>query len=244
MPAVESTHISRRLAAVASAAPPTAYPAPRMIRIALAPLLALMLAAPVALAHEGNPNYRSVVKTLTPQVSGVSVEILNFDDRVLLHNTSNQDIEIFGYENEPYAELLADGTVRVNTNSKAYYLNEDRQGQTAVPQDLASAPNWKVLSKSARFEWHDHRMHWMGEGDPPNLKDKGVETKIDDWEIPIAVGGRKGQITGTLTWVPLESGGLPLPAIFAFAGLVVVLCVAVVIVRRRRGPRQEAVEAW
>jgi len=144
---------------------------------ALLTLLTLLVAAPVALAHEGNPNYRSVVKSVTPNTPGLNVEILNFDDRVLLHNTSDEDVEIFGYENdEPYAQVKADGTVLVNTNSKAYYLNEDRQGEGAVPQDLPSEPAWKELSKSGRFEWHDHRMHWMGEGDPPQLTDKSKET--------------------------------------------------------------------
>jgi len=220
-----------------------------MIRTVLAALCALLLAAPVALAHEGNPNYRSVVKSVTPATTGVDVSVLNFDDRLLLHNTSNQDITIYDYEKEPkpYAQLLADGTVQVNTNSKAYYLNSDRQGQTAVPQDLGAEPQWKVVSKSARFEWHDHRAHWMGEGDPPNLTDKSVQTKIDDWEVPISVGDQQGQIAGTLTWVPLDDGGLPLPAIFAFAGLVIVLCLVVFVVRRRRAAPEEpkeAVEAW
>lgn len=216
---------------------------------ALLALLALLLTAPVALAHEGNPNYRSVVKTVTPATSGATFEILNFDDRVLLHNTSGQDIEVFGYENEPYAEIKADGTVLVNTNSRAYYLNEDRQGETAVPANLPAQPEWKELSKSGRFEWHDHRMHWMGAGDPPQLKDKGEETLIDNWEIPIKVGDQPGQVAGTLTWVPLDSGGLPLGAIFAFAGLIILLSIAVFVIRRRRGaPSEDAAkepaEAW
>ena len=221
---------------------------------ALLALLTLLVAAPVALAHEGNPNYRSVVKSVTPNTTGLNVEILNFDDRVLLHNTSDEDVEIFGYEDdEPYAQVKADGTVLVNTNSKAYYLNEDRQGEGAVPQDLPSEPAWKELSKSGRFEWHDHRMHWMGEGDPPQLTDKSKETVIyDNWQIPIAVGGTKGNISGTLTWVPLDSGGLPLGAIFGFAALIIVLSIAVFIVRRRRGgaptdgsgDTKETVEAW
>jgi hypothetical protein len=220
---------------------------PRLV--ALLSLLALLLTAPVALAHEGNPNYRSVVKGVTPATSGATFEILNFDDRVLLHNTSGKDIELFGYENEPYAQVKADGTVLVNTNSKAYYLNEDRQGETAVPQDLPSEPAWKELSKSGRFEWHDHRMHWMGEGDPPQLQDKGKETVIyDNWEIPIAVGGAKGAVTGTLTWVPLDNGGIPLGAVFGFAALIIVLSIAVFIIRRRRGAPadsgKEPVEAW
>ncbi len=221
-------------------------------------LLALLLAAPVALAHEGNPNYRSVVKSVTPATDGVSVEILNFDDRVLLHNTSGKDVEVFGYENEPYAQVKADGTVLLNTNSKAYYLNEDRQGEAAVPQNLASEPNWKEQSKSGRFEWHDHRMHWMGEGDPPALTDKGKETVIyDNWQIPISIGGQKGEVTGTLTWVPLDGGGLPIGAIFGFAALLIVLSIAVFVVRRRRSaddggdggesaeqPKKGPVEAW
>jgi hypothetical protein len=222
---------------------------------AAAALVVLLLGAPAALAHQGNPHYRSVVKTISPTVKGIDVSVLNFDDRLLMHNTSGDDVTILDYQNKPYAQLLKDGTVRVNTNSEAYYLNEDRLGQTSVPAGLGSEPKWKQLSRSSRFEWHDHRAHWMGTTDPPGLKDKSVKTKIDDWTVPIEVAGTKGTIAGTLTWVPLDEGGLPLGAIFAFAALVIVLSLAVFVIRRRRAagpddeddaPRQpnEVVEAW
>ena len=94
----------------------------------------------------------------------------------------------------------------------------------------------------------------MGKSDPPNLKDKDVKTKIDDWNVPIEVAGDQGAIAGTLTWVPLDEGGLPLAAIFAFAALLIVLSLAVFVIRRRRrrsgddddAPRaqKEVVEAW
>ena len=218
---------------------------------------ALLLAAPVALAHQGNPNYRSVVEAVTPQTPGIDASIINFDDAVLVHNTSGKDVVILDYEKQPYVELKADGTVSVNTNSEAHYLNEDRQGETAVPKGLGSEPKWEEVSKSGRYEWHDHRMHWMGAGDPPNLTDKGKETVIyDNWVIPIQVAGAAGEITGTLTWVPREDGGLPMGAIFGFAALIIVLAIAVFIVRRRRAggdgdgtpgapeERKEPVEAW
>jgi hypothetical protein len=222
---------------------------------------ALLLAAPVALAHQGNPNYRSVVKAITPETAGINAKIQNFDDAVLLHNTSGKDVLVLDYKNppQPYVELKADGTVRVNTNSEAYYLNEDRQGETAVPKGLGSEPAWKEISNSGRYQWHDHRMHWMGASDPPNLEDKGNRTVIyDNWVIPIKVGGTDGEISGTLTWVPTEDSSLPLGAIFALAALIIALSIAVFVVRRRRAggdgdgaagagephEKKEVVEAW
>ncbi len=206
---------------------------------------ALLLGAPVALAHQGNPNYRSEVRHVTPATKGVDVSVLNFDDRLLLHNTSGEDVTVMDYQGKPYAHLLADGTVEVNTSSEAYYLNEDRLGETAVPKNLPAAPVWKQVSKSGRFEWHDHRAHWMGKGDPPQLKDKDVRTKLYDWEVPVQIGGQQGTIAGTLTWVPLDQGSLPIGAIVGFAALVIVLSLAVFFVRRRRtAAREEVVEAW
>lgn len=219
-------------------------------------VIALLIGAPVAFAHQGNPHYRSVVTSVTPALGGVDVSVLNFDDRLLLHNTSGKDVTILDYQDppKPYARLLADGTVQVNTNSEAYYLNEDRLGETSVPKNLGTEPKWKQLSRSSRFEWHDHRAHWMGKRDPPGLKDKSVKTKIDDWDVPIQVAGRQGAITGTLTWVPLDEGGLPLAAIFAFAALLIALSIAVFVIRRRRAAgdegdggatrEKEVVEAW
>ena len=220
---------------------------------AVAAVVALLLGAPVALAHQGNPNYRSLVTSVTPATKGVDVSVLNFDDRLLMHNTSGKDVLILDYKNQPYAQLLANGTVQVNKNSEAYYLNEDRTGETTVPPNLPTTPEWTTVSRSSRFEWHDHRMHWMGTTDPPNLKDKSVKTKIDDWTVPMEVDGQKATISGTLTWMPLEGSSLPLGAIFAFAALVIVLSLAVFFIRRRRGDgdgaapppeAKEPVEAW
>jgi hypothetical protein len=219
-------------------------------RAIAAALLVVLAAAPAALAHQGNPNYLSRVDAISPPTDGVTVEVLSRDDRLLLHNTSGEDVVVEGYNEEPYARVRADGTVEVNTRSPAYYLNDDRFADVDVPEgiDGSGAPQWKQVGDTGRFEWHDHRAHWMGKTTPPQVKDESVRTKVFDWKVPLEIGDTRGTIAGTLFWTPLPSGGPPLAAIFAGAGFLIVCCIAVAVVRYRRRSRDERptkeAEAW
>jgi hypothetical protein len=210
--------------------------------IAAAAAAVLLAGAPLAAAHQGNPNMRSEVTAITPETDGVTVTVLNNDDRLELHNTSGKDVVIAGYEDEPYARVLGDGTVEVNTNSEAFYLNDDRYGDVKVPASLGSEPKWKRLSRTGRFEWHDHRMHWMSRSKPPQVEDEGAKTRIFDWKVPVTIDGAQGRIAGTLDWVPLPGGGLPTGLIWGSAAVLILLCVAVFVIRRRRDA--EPAEAW
>ena len=56
--------------------------------------VALVLAALVpaaALAHGGNPDFRSEFRAVKPAVPGLAVQVLNYDDRLLLINRDGQD---------------------------------------------------------------------------------------------------------------------------------------------------------
>ena len=208
--------------------------------------IVLLLVAPAALAHQGNPHFRSEVQRIAPPVKGVTVSVLNYDDRLLLRNASGRDVVIDDYEDKPYARVLADRTVEVNTNSAAYYLNDDRYANVTVPKGLSATPHWKLVDRTGRFQWHDHRMHWMSTSIPAQVKDTNRRTHIFNWQIPISVGGQKAAIAGSLTWVPLDSGGsLPMGAIWALAAVIIAGSIVVLVVRRRRAgdPAAEA-EAW
>lgn len=223
----------------------------RLLAVALA--AAAVLPGAPAHAHEGDPNFRSDVTAVTPSLDGLTVEVLNRDDRLLLTNRTGRDVLILGYSGEPYARVLADGTVEVNRDSPATYLNDERDGDVPVPDgvDGKGRPQWERLSGSGRFEFHDHRMHWMGEGVPPAVADETQTQKVFDWSVPIRVGDEDGEIAGELWWTPQEDGGPPVAAIVALAVVVVAGIVAVVVVRRRRrgggtGGRAETerAEAW
>ena len=209
-----------------------------MRRLTVGVALVLAGLAPAsALAHGGNPDFRSVLTRIKPPVPGLHVEVLNYDDRLLLINRTGKTVLMRGYEGEPYARLQADGTVEVNRRSPSFYLNEERYGGTPVPAGAGpkAPPQWSLVSKTGRFETHDHRIHWMSKGTaPPQVKDKGKRTKVFAWRVPIEVGSTSANLTGTLFWAPPGGGGVPALAIAALVVLVLITIVLYVLTRRAR----------
>lgn len=227
-----------------------------MRRLALLTIALCGLLAAPAPAHEGNPNYESLVTSIVG-ADGVTAEVLNGDDRLLVINKSGKTVTIDGYDDEPYARIKPDGTVEVNQNSPATWLNTERDGEVAVPANASkdAEPDWKVEGRNGRFEFHDHRAHWMNDGNPPIVKDESKRTKVFDWKVPIEVDEQPAEITGVLWW--RGTGGGPPAAAFVALGVLALLGAAlVVVVRKRRrdgdgpggdapatAPKQTA-EAW
>ncbi len=212
---------------------------------------------PTQAAESANPindqgssyNYRSYVTGVAPAAPGLSVQVLEFADRLQLTNHTGKTVTVYGYEGEPYARVQADGTVEVNTRAPAYYLNQNFYAQVTVPASAAAhaPPRWSVLDRTGTFEWHDHRIHWMSPVPPAKVKDKSKRTKIFDWQVPLRVGGQPGAVDGQLFWVPEEGTKTPLGAIVALVLLVLLGMALVIVVRRRRraeAPEGPGKEAW
>lgn len=219
--------------------------------VAAALCLAALTAAP-AFAHEGDPDFESIVTS--QGADGLQVRVLSGDDRLEVRNRTGELVVVEGYDGEPYARLLPDGSVQVNERSPATYLNEDPRGDVDVPAgaDAEAEPEWKTIEGNGRFEFHDHRIHWMADGDPPSVEDdRGERQKVFDWSVPVAVGGESAAIQGTLWWRG-TGGGVPTGAIIALAAIVLGSVALVVVVRRRRGgsgdddgePAAPKAEAW
>jgi len=203
--------------------------------VALLAAVALLASATQALAHGGNPDYRSVINEITPQVPGVSFQVLDYDSYMQLVDRGGHAVTIYGYDGEPYARILRDGTVQVNRHSPATYLNDNRFAEVTVPPiaDAKAAPLWKTVDSSGTFVWHDHRMHYMSPATPPQVTDKGKKTKVFNYAIPVRVDGKKGDINGTLFWVG-SADTSKLPFILAGAAIVLSGIALVLLVRRRR----------
>ncbi len=207
--------------------------------IALAAAALLALAVTPAAAHEGNAKYSSVVQRITPATSGVQAQVLDYDDRLELTNRSGKTVVIYGYDGEPYARVLADGTVQINTRSPGVKLNED-EGQELSVHSIPlppGGPSWKTQDRTGRIEWHDHRIHYRAGNVAPQVHDQSKRTKVFDWSVPLRIGAQMGAIGGTLTWVGTgssSSSSFPVAAVVSLIVLVLLAIGAVVLVRRRR----------
>ena len=244
--------------AAASLGSAPAWVSPRSVSASAATASSSTSESASPIADQGsNYNYRSEITSITPDVKGLSIEVLEFADRLVLTNHTGKTVTVYGYSGEPYARVQPNGTTEQNVRSPAVYLNTNFYGNVTVPTSASASlpPKWVTVDQTGSFEWHDHRIHWMSPVTPPQVKDKGKRTLIFHWSVPISVGTQKGVVDGQLFWVP-DSSKTPVAAIVVLIAIVLVAIAFVVWVRRRRvrtggpgGPEGgsspgEAKEAW
>jgi hypothetical protein len=135
------------------------------------------------------------------------LEVLGGDAFLVVRAHPGAEVEVPGYEGEPYLRIAADGTVELNRRSPARFLNEAQLGAAEVdvpPQaDPEAAPVWETVGSDGEFAWHDHRIHWMSGSAPPHVETGAAEVQpVMDWEVGLLVDGREVLASGELLWHP------------------------------------------
>ena len=210
----------------------TATPAFRFAAFVAVVLSMLVSLAAPAYAHgrgSESTNFESRILQ-TPDLPGVTWEVIGGDQYLSVTNTSDEEVLIEGYQGEPYLRVGPEGVFH-NVASEAAYLNADRYGEVGTfPPNVGpnEEPRWEQLSSGATYAWHDHRIHWMSPSLPPTVTDQGKETRVNPWEVPFTYGGDNQVIGGELWWVPAPS---PLP--WLLIGLVVTSVALLGLLRRK-----------
>ncbi len=174
-------------------------------------LALLVLTAAPALADPARPtNYSSEITAVTWEGEGplpARVEVVGGDSFLSVTAEPGVAVEVPGYSGEPYIRIDADGTVWLNRNSPAYYINDDRYGNVTTP-DTASdeaEPDWVQVADGGSWAWHDHRIHWMTPDVPPAVDPSGGAQLAQPWTVPFTVDGTPAEVTGELIWHPSQS---------------------------------------
>ena len=179
-----------------------------------AALLAAIVLAPAqpAFAHGGNggasSDYRIEVTGYDGDANGIEVHPVELGNRMELVRTTAQEVQILGYDGEPYIRL-DDGGVFENINSPAHYINLDRFARTPIPATATATaePDWVKLSDDTSVRWHDHRTHWMDPTPRQDVRDNpDVERVIFPANrVELLVDGRSVAAVVKVTWLPPPS---------------------------------------
>ena len=199
----------------------------RLLVVLLATVAALAVAGPAA-AHVGGDaagsDFDARITSVSPEVPGVQVRILQFGDEFELVNRSATDVVVPGYDDEPYLRVGPDGVWR-NQRSPATWINLDRFGRVPLPEeaDSAAEPEWVQVATEPQYVWHDHRTHWMSPDLLPPMvsADPEVRHTVAEWTVPLRHGDTEVIVAGKLTWSPPPSPWLVWPGVVALALLAV-----------------------
>lgn len=198
------------------------HPFPALVRaltVVAATAAALTTLAVPAHAHpeEGivATNYRAEITAFDPDPGVLDLRVAGGDSWLEMHVKPGHEVVVHGYGEqdrppEPYVRIDADGSVHLNGNSPATWMNEDRYGRVDIPGwvDPSAEPQWQVIAIAGTHyaEWHDHRTHWMSPELPRQVRqDPGSTHHIFDWEVPLRVDGEEVVIRGTLYYLPSTS---------------------------------------
>jgi hypothetical protein len=170
-------------------------------------------------------NYQSVLRSVTPHVPTLHVRVTDLGTKVEVTNDGTSVVTVLGYDGEPYLRVGPNGVFE-NVRSPATYLNRSTTITSAPPKsaDPKATPVWQRVSTGTTARWHDHRAHFMGGDDPPEVQRSPDQRHIvDNWQIPMRVGSEKVVAHGQLIYVPPPSPWPWVVGAVLLAALVVVL---------------------
>jgi hypothetical protein len=211
----------------------------RLLLVATATLVWLGVAAAPASAHSvsgvSGTNFQTTLRSVAPSLPGLTVKVVEVGSRLEVENRTGKELIVLGYKGEPYLRIGPDG-VYENRLSPATYLNKSRKGGTpteAAEKAKVGDTDWAKTSSEPVARWHDHRIHWMGNINPPEVRNSPdtrhvIKMSADDtqWVVAMRLDNQDVVAKGDLVWQP---GPSPLP----WFAIILVSLAAVVVIGRR-----------
>jgi len=159
----------------------------------------VMSPAASALADPGEPgNTLSVVQAVKPATGVITVDIVGSDAFVRMTVALGHEVEVTGYDEEPYLRIDKEGRVYENSWSPTLLISKTRYGngkRMSYTYSQDQAPTWREVATTGTVMWHDHRVHWMSPIKPAAINDEGL---VQGWSIDMIVDGTATVVSGSL----------------------------------------------
>ena len=184
------------------------------LRVGALTALVLALAAQTAIAHEGNPNFRSEIHGLEPPYpasrsrSSTSTTACSCETKATAWSWLRATKASHTSGSSPMERSRSTRTRRPSTSTRI----ASRRPRSPTSADASAPPDWRVANESGQYAWHDHRAHYMAQryaaaGHRRVERTEGLRLRDPAAGRRPARGG-----AGTLVWVG-EDDGCPLAAV-------------------------------
>ena len=170
-------------------------------------------------------NFATRVLAIVPRPTGLQFRAVDLGNKLELDNHTGRDVTVLGYDDEPYLRIGPSGVFE-NVRSPAVYLNRTRTGNVRVPRsaDPHSPPQWRRIGDGTVVRWHDHRAHWLGTGNPPQVqRDPASRHLVQRWTVTLVTAGVRIAVHGDVVWIPGPAPWMWLAVAVALAVVVVVV---------------------
>lgn len=160
----------------------------------------LLRTAP-AVAHEEVPGAATVFDRADPALPAtVEVNVVrSAADELQITNRSPEDLEVLADTGEAFVRIGPSGTF-ANLASPTWYAVQLPEPTAAAPPPGVAAgastpPRWEKVRDGGAYGWFDHRLHPAPIVAPP-AAEPGVPLRLDEWRVPVRLGGRPVDLLG------------------------------------------------
>jgi hypothetical protein len=186
----------------------------------------LLLVPGPAAGHEEVPGVSTLFDRAVPELpAGVTVQIVrSAADQIVLANDSAEEVEVLADAGEAFLRITRSGTF-ANLASPTWYAVQLPEPTVVAPPPgvragAATPARWERVSSAPAYSWFDHRLHPAPLAAPP-AAEPGVPVRLEEWRVPVRVGGRPvellghrqftrlaGSVTASLDQAALQGSGL------------------------------------
>jgi hypothetical protein len=159
------------------------------------------LAAPSPAAAHGpvDPAASSYLAKVTRLPPGVTVKVVDGDQRLWMRVDPIRTVEVLDYQGAPYLRFSRTG-VEVNEASAMYYLNQVPAQTPPLRTGPRVTPRWSHVSAGHAYGWHDGRLHALATTALP----RGA-AYLGSWRVALRADGVPSAIAGGLYYAPSPS---------------------------------------
>lgn len=177
----------------------------RSLLICVVVVLGLLVVAETAKAHAGRggaSDYRSSV-TAVPAEDGLTARVTNQGEYwIELRTPGDAEVVVAGYAGEPLIRLGPGGAFE-NSRSPSLDATWGPDGTVIVDAAPGGSPEWRRIGDGRSVVWHDHRIHWGADFDPPGVAaERGARQRVSGWAIPVSIDGRPARLAGEVIYEP------------------------------------------